>query len=94
MCHHTWRPLTLLNLSYCPLTGLKDDAMFYPQSHKVMSLPLPLLWGPPSDAQGSGCYALLGAPGAEVTEEGKKGACEAGPNEGWAGEESKGPPPP
>lgn len=57
-----------LTLSHCPLVGLEDDAVLRPQSHEGVPVLLPLLWGPPSDAQGQGCHALLGAPGAEVTE--------------------------
>lgn len=69
-------------LSHCPLVGLEDDAVLCPQSHEVVPVFLPLLWGPPSNAQGQGRHALLGAPGAEVTEEGKwVCVCETGLNE-------------
>lgn len=35
---------------------------------------MPPLWGPPPAASGSGCDALLGAPGPEVSQEGKREA--------------------
>lgn len=64
--------------------------MLRPQSREVVPVLLPLLRGPSSDAQGQGRHALLGAPGAEVTEEGEEGGRETGLNEG---EGVQGPPP-
>lgn len=49
------------------LSDPKEDSALYPQSHQSMPLHMPLLWGPPPDAQGSGHDALLGAPGPAVS---------------------------